>query len=332
VRISDFGRHALSICAAAAFLAGCGGSQPPIGAPSAIPQSQTSAIARHAAHGESWMASNAQRQSLVYVADAQTADVYVYSYPKGILLQTLTGFQETQGECADKNSNVFITDLAPYSGSSKILEYARGGSAPIATFNDPGYGERPWSCAVDSTTGNLAVTNVDLNHYPNSDLVVYPSGSSTPITYTNIPYLTVPYYCVYDDKGDLFVAGQYRVYQFGFDELRKGSSGFVHIRLEHRPFVSPDSAIQWDGKYIVIGGRHDYVTQYLIHGLIGTKAAEITLDGASILSFWLQGKRLVVSNGQTVTIYSYPVGGTALKTLTGFGDATAAVVSVAPAR
>ena len=34
----DFGRCALCICAAAAMLAACGGSQPPIGAPGAVPQ------------------------------------------------------------------------------------------------------------------------------------------------------------------------------------------------------------------------------------------------------------------------------------------------------
>jgi hypothetical protein len=36
----DFGRYALSIFAAPGILAGCGGSQPPIGAPGAMPQSR----------------------------------------------------------------------------------------------------------------------------------------------------------------------------------------------------------------------------------------------------------------------------------------------------
>jgi hypothetical protein len=40
---------ALGIAVAAALLAGCGGSQPPIGAPGAMPQ--TSAIATHAEPG-----------------------------------------------------------------------------------------------------------------------------------------------------------------------------------------------------------------------------------------------------------------------------------------
>ena len=42
MRISVAGGYALS-CVAAAMLAGCGGSQPPIGAPGAIPQSNAMA-------------------------------------------------------------------------------------------------------------------------------------------------------------------------------------------------------------------------------------------------------------------------------------------------
>ena len=42
-------RHALGVCTATAMLAGCGGSQPLVGAPGAIPQ--TSTIATHAERG-----------------------------------------------------------------------------------------------------------------------------------------------------------------------------------------------------------------------------------------------------------------------------------------
>ena len=38
----EFGRITLSSCAVAAMLAGCGGSQPPIGAAGALPQSRAS--------------------------------------------------------------------------------------------------------------------------------------------------------------------------------------------------------------------------------------------------------------------------------------------------
>jgi hypothetical protein len=52
MKLSDFSRYALTSCAAA-LLAGCGGSQPPIGAPGAMPQ--TSALTMHAERGKSWM-------------------------------------------------------------------------------------------------------------------------------------------------------------------------------------------------------------------------------------------------------------------------------------
>ena len=42
MRSRQLSRHALTSCAAAAILAGCGGSQPPIGAPGAMPQSRAS--------------------------------------------------------------------------------------------------------------------------------------------------------------------------------------------------------------------------------------------------------------------------------------------------
>jgi hypothetical protein len=55
----EFSRFALSVGAAAALLAGCGGSQPPIGAPGVMPQ--TSATTQHASRGKSWMLPEAQK-------------------------------------------------------------------------------------------------------------------------------------------------------------------------------------------------------------------------------------------------------------------------------
>jgi hypothetical protein len=43
MRVSGLGDFALSACAAAAMLAGCGGSQPPIGAPGAMACQEASA-------------------------------------------------------------------------------------------------------------------------------------------------------------------------------------------------------------------------------------------------------------------------------------------------
>jgi hypothetical protein len=57
-------RYALSCCAIAAMLAGCGGSQSPIGAPGAMPQSST--IATRADLGKSWMLPGSSSGDLIY--------------------------------------------------------------------------------------------------------------------------------------------------------------------------------------------------------------------------------------------------------------------------
>ena len=101
-------RYALAMGAASVLLAGCGGSQPPVGVPGAMPQ--TLAIATHAAHGKSWMLPEAKNQDLLYVS-TDNSGVYVYAYPSGKIEGILyEGFASPQGICVDKNGDVFITD------------------------------------------------------------------------------------------------------------------------------------------------------------------------------------------------------------------------------
>jgi hypothetical protein len=72
--MKNLARFALTISAAALF-AGCGGSQPPIGALGAMPQSR--AIATHADRGGSWMLPEAKSEDLLYV----TGDGESYVFP-----------------------------------------------------------------------------------------------------------------------------------------------------------------------------------------------------------------------------------------------------------
>src|SRR5579871_2302761 len=71
------GRNALCSCVAAAVLTGCGGSQPPIAAMGAMPQS--SAAVTQAKHRGSWMLPEAKNDDLLYVSNSYT--VTAYSYP-----------------------------------------------------------------------------------------------------------------------------------------------------------------------------------------------------------------------------------------------------------
>jgi hypothetical protein len=95
---SFVGRYVLGSYVAAAMLAGCGGSQPPIGATGAMPQ--TSAVATHADRGKSWMLPEATSQDLLYVTNYYYTSVY--SYPTLKLVGVLKDFKSTVGDCVER--------------------------------------------------------------------------------------------------------------------------------------------------------------------------------------------------------------------------------------
>ncbi|MGC1380272.1 MAG: hypothetical protein WA814_04530 [Candidatus Baltobacteraceae bacterium] len=306
---------------AVALLSACGGSQPIGAPPGAIPQS--AALATHATRGTSWMLPAAKGGDLLYIADAgSNKGVDVYSYPGGKLVGMLDVEASPFGECVSADGDVFVVE------ANQIVEYAHGGTKPIETLNIAGSEQTAWSCAVDSTTGSLAVTR--WGYSEDGDVLVYPKASGTPIMYANIPGVSNPYYCVYDEQGNLFVVGQKGIYQFGFDELTKGSNTFFHIQLERRMgLLKARGGVQWDGRHVVLAGKTNYIYQYRLHGAEGSRAGHTMLENHTYVSaFWIQGQQVVVPSGESVMIYDYPAGGTATKTITGFGQPTAAVVSL----
>jgi hypothetical protein len=298
---------------AAAMLAGCGGSQPPIGAPGAMPQ--TFAIATHAERGTSWMLPEAKSDDLLYVGGNNDA-LAVYSYPKGKLVGVIENqdFGLLSGECVDKAGDVFVTSLATY----KVFEYKHGGAKPIATITETGEG--PIDCSVDLKTGDLAVTNgSDLGGSGN--VQIYAHASGTPTTYTD-PDIYYYYFCGYDDKGNLYIDGQ--SYEgsppFQFAELPKGSSTFTSITLNQQ-IIWPSSVL-WDGKYVAVGDQDTPdIYEFSISGSAGTLERTTPINSIRYdMAFWIQGRRILVTSGsesyQTADFFNYPAGGNPTKILT----------------
>src|ERR1700688_4758776 len=137
MRIFGFTRYALYSSVAAAMLAGCGGSQAPIGAPDAMAQSR--AIAQARAH-------RASSGALIY-ATGGCGGTCILSYPQGKLVGSFSTFGG--GVCSDAQGNVFLTH------NGTVYEFAHGGTTPIATLSLPG--NSAVGCSVDPVTGNLAV-------------------------------------------------------------------------------------------------------------------------------------------------------------------------------
>ena len=271
------------------------------------------------------MAPDAKKQNLLYVSDVGTSFVVaVYSYPKGALEGLLTGLNgEPHGLCVDKAGDVFV----PVGGGQETVEYAHGGTSPINTLSDPGY--YPWDCAVDPTTGNLAVMNKRRQSSYGGNVLIYKNASGSPTTYTD-PELPSPSYAGYDDKGNLFVAGQDPGGQFGFAELPKGKKKFTSITL-NEPIEAP-GGVQWDGTYVTTVNQQaspSVIYQFTISGSNGTEVGSTTLTRSDDLQqFWIQGGRVISPQGGTVEFYNYPAGGQAIQTIYNVGGAFGATVSL----
>jgi hypothetical protein len=135
---SAFSRYALGSCVAAAMLAGCGGSQPPIGAPGAMPQSVTEST------------QDARSGPLLYVSnDGEDHDVTVYRAgakdPSPI--ETISsGLQFPGGMCLDGKGTLYVTDQDGW-----VAEYPAGKTKPSKIITK-GI-DTPAFCAIDSKAG-----------------------------------------------------------------------------------------------------------------------------------------------------------------------------------
>jgi hypothetical protein len=274
----------------------------------------------------SWMAPDAKQQSLLYVSDLNSGDVGVFSYPRGRRKGKLTGFSSPHGLCVDKKGDVFVTS----EGTGNIIEFAHGGSTPIATLADPGY--MPNGCSIDPTNGNLAVANIFADHSGGGSIAVFKNAAGTPKIYTasNMFYY---YFCGYDASGNLFVDGQNYHGVVALAELPARSKKMTPINVNQQ--IQYPGGIQWDGKYVAVVNRYylsgpSVIYQFTINGSQATLAGTTQLGSScDVLQFWIDGKRVIAPSGCTpyVQYFSYPAGGAPTKSIRDANEAVGATVS-----
>lgn len=200
-----YSRHALTSYAAAAILAGCGGSQPPIAAPGAT--QQTFAIATHAAPRSSALKPGAQTPGykatapLLYATNLlnsknwEGVTVYRAEAKDPAPLATISdGLDTPVGVCIDGRGTLYVTNEPPSGGW--VSEYALGKTTPSRLITDGMNG--PAYCAIDGK-GNLWVANA---YAP--DVTEYLKGSKKPqIIITK--GLVLPVGVAFDRSGNLYV-------------------------------------------------------------------------------------------------------------------------------
>jgi hypothetical protein len=298
--ILGFWRCVYGVCASAVLLTGCGAMQTSSSSPPALPQTAE-------------IRPRTSSTTLLYVVDAWGNDVEIYTYPGQTLVGTLTGFASPSGLCVDKTGNVFVTDYR----AGDIVEYAHGGTSPIATLADPNSG--PAGCAVDPGTGNLAVANsyVSANKYEHGNIAIYEHASGTPTIYDDFPSVYYFDSCTYDENGNLYADGD-TPSRNKLVELPKSRASFTHIALD-KGLRWVWGGVQWDGKYVArqrYDRNHNAIYRIAVSGSKGRIVARVATRGPKFIgAFWIEGDTVIVPNGQRkddeIGTWSYPAGGKA---------------------
>jgi hypothetical protein len=284
-----------ALFALVAVIVGCGGS-PPVATLGSL--SQNAAVA---AHSRSWMLPGTSGSDLLYVAANDDGLLYVITYPQGRLAgEVELPYTLDRGSiCSDGSGDIFVPD------EGEIVEYAHGGTQPIATLSDADWAN---GCAVDPTTGNLAVTNSSESGY-RGNVAIYAGAQGEP-TYYSDSDMYYYNFCGYDDHGNLFVSGS----PSGLAELPSGSGTFINITLNKNLY---GNQVQWDGKYITLQTK-DWIYRISVSGSAGRIVGRTLLKGLNPnngAQSWIQGNTAIAPDGRNsnrVGFWKYPRGGKAL--------------------
>ncbi|MGB6517476.1 MAG: hypothetical protein WBE79_03095 [Candidatus Cybelea sp.] len=335
--------YAVSLSVLVGALAGCGSQPQPMSfSPGVFGQLAAERTAPlHVDHRKSWVSPEVARlPRILFVSDDSTNDVLLFSMPDLTLRGTLTGFDVPQGLCSDTSGNIWVTNM----GTLTIVELARSGTV-IKVLTDPdGY---PVACAVDPTSGDLAVANIYNKSLSGSgEVEIYKAGGGTPTSlanpdqyyYNQVGYVTgdgsgknhargnVP-------SGNLFVDGRTYGGSFILSELPLGTSAFRTINLSGGTIYFP-GMVQWytPGNYLAVGDQlcGDVPASCIYHVKISGKTGKIkghtsllNYLGGSVCDF-VQG--VIGANGlkyvaggdsetcgyanSSVNRWAYPAGGT----------------------
>jgi hypothetical protein len=282
-----------------------------------LPASQTApGLGLQSSLRASWMLAQASKSaSLLYVSLHSQNDVNVYDYKNGVIgaLYGQLFVSGPFGMCTDPTGDVWI---APSYGP--VEEYAHGGSSPIKLRN--GIKGQPLGCAVDRTSGDLAISvyHDDSNYGMLTSVRIFGKGRqghdfSIENGFGRISSLA------YDNKGNLFIDGfqcggsecyHPAYYEPELFELPKAASTFEPLNLQGATLINP-SGIDWVNPTLLIADSdYDYSNpvgyKVLVHGQTATVVQTLPFSSAqSAGGLTVRGTSILVPDELGNTIWTY---------------------------
>lgn len=282
------------------------------------------------------------RGALLYVAHVEGLAkhqphgvVAILTYPQGNPVATITGISPW-GICSDTAGNVWVVSYT--ARGWYVYEFAHGGTKPIARISMPKHYSFGTSCAVDPTSGDLAVANQSNGVSYTGSIDVWAGAKPGKLVVYTVPF--VPQNAAYDDRGNLFFDGFPGGSDLNlvFGELAHGSKAVTRVQLDKR--IGLPGGVQWDGKYVAVetGGwglinRLSRIYRVQVSGSIGKVvdgvypkdpklhyATYICIDGKSVVS-------MAGSAGDMVYRWPYPAGGSHTQFIGHFGSIRGMTIS-----
>jgi hypothetical protein len=262
----------------------------------------------------------AAKNSDQYISNFDDNKVLQFDYPKAdSSIGDIGDVEGAQGTCTSNGEGTFWVTA---SRSDEIEEFKFGGTSPVKTLSES-TGE-PASCAIDPTSGNMAVTILS-----DGDVILFTKAGgrgsvmSTP--------LIEAYFDGYDPSGNLWADGFDDDDAFALIELPKGSSSFKSIAISNS--IGFPGAVQWDGTYVTVNDQDARdIYGYTCSGTSCTLERTTALSGSSdCVGTWIV-KGLVYcpdAGNNEGEVYKYPAGGSPIATLTGHFDLPISAMQVA---
>lgn len=266
-----------------------------------------------------------QTGDLLYVAHAQEDHrrsrgvLSVLAFPQGKPVATIGTDGFPLAACSDASGDVWAVVEKDHGRHWSAYEFARGGTQPIAKIHIPNP-RIAQGCAVDPTTGNLAIASGAAQASGRGPFVDLWAGAreGAPQRY---PLWFTPYECAYDDRGNLFVNGSIgSTIFFELAELPAGGAQFIKIALGSRINSYP-GGIAWDGKYLALvnpAGRGPAIYRVEISSYTGTIVDVVhfkDLYGASPLVI-ADGTVVAATDGESSNVALRPYPGSRLRSKT----------------